>query len=199
MLIVLGFPPSSGSGAYRGLAYANHLAEQGWRVTVLTVTEDFFDHVTHARDDSLMPLVDPRVEVVRVPMRQQHLMGDVRQWGWFRGNFKHVHDDLWRLVQTRAFPERYAGWIPGLVRALVKMHRRSPVDIVLASGNPWSAFAAAWAFGRLAGVPYVMDYRDAWTLNQFTGEPVPPPGDIAWAWERRLVRARLGSCSSTRA
>ncbi len=184
---MLGFPPSSGSGAYRGLAYANHLADQGWQVTVLTVTEAFFDHVTHARDDSLSPLVDPRVDVVRVPMRQEHLMGDVRQWGWFRGNFKRVHDDIWKLVQRRAFPERYAGWIPGLVRALFDVHRRSRVDVVLASGNPWSAFAAAWAFGRLTGTPYVMDYRDAWTLDQFTGEPTAQPGDIAHTWERRLV------------
>lgn len=187
VLIVLGFPPSSGSGAYRGLAYANHLVDQGWKVTVLTVTEAFFDHVTHARDDSLMPLVDPRVEVVRVHMRQEHLVQDVRQWGWFRGNFKRVHDDLWKLVQRKGFPERYAGWIPGLVRALLDVHRRDRVDVVLASGNPWSAFAAAWAFGRLTRTPYVMDYRDAWTLNQFTGEPTPPPGDLAWTWERRLV------------
>jgi glycosyltransferase involved in cell wall biosynthesis len=187
-LLLLGFPPSSGSGAYRGLAWANHLVALGWRVTVLTVTEDVFDHVTHARDDSLLPLVDPRVAVVRVPMRHQHLTGDVRQWGPLRGRFTAVHDDLWRLVQTRAFPERYAGWIPGLVRGLLSLHRRSPVDVVLASGNPWSAFAAAWVFGRVTGTPYVMDYRDAWTLDQFTGEPTAQEGDLAFRWERRLHR-----------
>ena len=187
-LLLLGFPPSSGSGAYRGLAWANHLAALGWRVTVLTVTEDFFDSVTHARDDSLLPLVDPRVAVVRVPMRQQHLTGDVRRWGWLRGRSPVLHDDLWRLVTTRAFPERYAGWVPGLVRALLDLHRRSPVDLVLASGNPWSAFVAAWAFGRLTRTPYVLDYRDAWTLDQFTGEPTAGPDDLATRWERRLHR-----------
>jgi glycosyltransferase involved in cell wall biosynthesis len=188
VLIVLGFPPSSGSGAYRGLGFANHLVDLGWKVTVLTVTEDFFDLVTHARDDSLLPLVDERVRVERVPMRMQHLVGDYRAWGAFRGNFRQVHDDLWRLLQRHAFPERYAGWIPGLVRALRRLHKEDPVDVVLASGNPWSAFAAAWALHRLKGVPYVMDYRDAWTLDQFSGEPAFAPGDPAWRWERRLVR-----------
>lgn len=187
VLVALGFPPSSGSGAYRGLGFANHLTALGWRVTVLTVTEDFFDLVTRARDDSLLPLVDDRVEVVRVPMRMQHLVGDVRAWGPLRGRFRQVHDDLWRLVEARGFPEKYAGWIPGLVTAALRVHRRDPVDVVLASGNPWSAFAAAWAFGRVTGVPYVMDYRDAWTLDQFTGEPAVPPGHPAWRWERRLV------------
>lgn len=188
LLIALGFPPSSGSGAYRGLGFANHLVDQGWRVTVLTVTEDFFDLVTRARDDSLLPLVDPRVDVIRVPMRQQHLVGDVRAWGPLRGRFRHVHDDLWAAIQRYGFPERYAGWVPGLIRTALRVHHTTPVDVVLASGNPWSAFAAAWAFGRITRVPYVMDYRDAWTLDQFSGEPSVPPGHPAWRWERRLVR-----------
>ncbi len=188
LLIALGFPPSSGSGAYRGLGFANHLVELGWHVTVLTVTEDFFDQVTRARDDSLLPLVDERVEVIRVPMRMQHLVGDIRAWGRFRGRFRQVHDDVWRLIQTYGFPERYAGWIPGVVRAGLAVHRRAPVDVVLATGNPWSAFAAGWWLKRLARIPYVMDYRDAWTLDQFTGMASVPEKDPAWRWERRLVR-----------
>lgn len=187
VLVVLGFPPSSGSGAYRGLGTANHLAALGWKVTVLTVAESFFDDVTGSRDDSLLDHVDPRVDVVRVPMRQDHLVGDVRKWGWLRGTFRQVHDDLWNLVQTRGFPERYAGWIPGLVRAALRTHRRDPVDVVLASGNPWSAFAAAWAVNRLSGIPYVLDYRDAWTLDMVTEQPGLPPEHIAWGWERRMV------------
>lgn len=187
VLVALGFPPSSGSGAYRGLAVANHLVALGWRVTVLTVTDDFFEQVTRARDDSLLPLVDRRVRVERVPMRMQHLVGDVRAWGPLRGTFRQVHDDIWGLVQRFGFPERYAGWIPGLVAAAVRLHRQDPVDVVIASGNPWSAFAAAWAIRRVVGVPYVMDYRDAWTLDQFTGEDAVPPGHPAWTWERRLV------------
>lgn len=187
VLVALAFPPSSGSGTYRGLGTANHLAALGWKVTVLTVSESYFDHVTRSRDDSLLGSVDPRVDVVRVPMRQQHLVDDLREWGWWRGTFRQVHDDWWRLLQRHGFPERYAGWIPGLVRAAVGVHRRDPVDMVVASGNPWSSFAAAWAFHRLTRVPYVLDYRDAWTLDMVTEQPAVPLDHPAAVWERRVV------------
>jgi glycosyltransferase involved in cell wall biosynthesis len=187
VLIALGFPPSSGSGAYRGLGYANHLSRLGWRVTVLTVTESYFDEVTRSRDDSLLPLVDSRVEVLRVPMRQQHLVPDARAWGPLRGNFRALHDDLWSLLQARAFPEQYAGWILPLARTLIRLHRRDPVDAVIASANPWSAFAGAWLAHRIAKIPYVMDYRDAWTLDQVNGGDEFPDGHLARRWERRFI------------
>ena len=187
VLIALGFPPSGGSGAYRGLGYANHLVALGWRVTVLTVAEEFFDHVTLSRDDSLLPLVDERVQVVRVPMRQQHLAGDLRTWGRFRGNFRQVHDDLWHLVQEHVFPERYAGWIVPLARATLAVHRREPVDVVVASANPWATLAAAWLVERLSSIPFVADFRDAWTLDQVNGGDLYPPRHPARRWEKRVL------------
>ena len=186
-LMVLGFPPSSGSGAYRGLGFANHLTALGWRVTVLTVDEDFFDHVTQARDDSLLPLVDPAVRVVRVPMHQDHLTSELRTWGAVRGNFRQVHDDLWRFVQRRVFPERYAGWIAPLARAALAVHREDPLDVVLSSANPWAALAAGWLVERVGRVPFVADFRDAWTLDQVNGGDLYPPGHLARRWEKRTL------------
>ena len=185
--MLLGFPPSSGSGAYRGLGFANHLVALGWRVTVLTAAEDFFDHVTQARDDSLLPLVDPRIRVVRVPMHQDHMTGDIRTWGRFRGNFRQVHDEYWRFLQQRVFPDRYAGWIVPLARAALAVHRRNRVDVVLASANPWAVLAAGWLVERLARIPFVAEFRDAWTLDQVNGGDLFPPGHPARRWERVVL------------
>ena len=43
--------------------------------------------------------------------------------------------------------------------------RRKPVDLVIASASPYVAFGVARA---LEGVPFVMDYRDAWAFNTFS-------------------------------
>lgn len=182
------FPPSRASGVYRPLAMANYLADCGWRVTVVTVSTDFFERITRSSDPSLEGAVHPAVEVVRAPMPLQHLESDIRRYSYAKANFPVLHGRLWSLVQTRLFPERYASWIPGVVQAVLRAHRRQAVSVVLATGNPWSAFAAAWIVKRLARIPYVMDYRDSWTLDQFNVRDTFPPEHPAWQWERRLIR-----------
>jgi glycosyltransferase involved in cell wall biosynthesis len=68
------------------------------------------------------------------------------------------------------------------------MHRRVPFDLVVATGNPFASFAAAWALGRALRVPYVVDYRDAWTFNQFTEQIRFPEGGTMMKWESRVLR-----------
>ena len=47
------FPPSRASGVFRGRATANHLAQAGWDVTVLTAPREFFSyHLSGASDES---------------------------------------------------------------------------------------------------------------------------------------------------
>jgi glycosyltransferase involved in cell wall biosynthesis len=90
-------------------------------------------------------------------------------------------------LEQGVFPEVYSPWIPRVVRRIVQLHRRAPVDVVLATGNPFSAFAAAWAAHRLTRIPYVVDYRDSWTLDLFKDAPAYPPEHPAWRWEQRIL------------
>ena len=68
-------------------------------------------------------------------------------------------------------------------------HARRPYDVVVATGNPFASFAAAWMLHRALRIPYVLDYRDAWTFNQFTEEVRYPEGHRAWTWEDRVLRS----------
>jgi glycosyltransferase involved in cell wall biosynthesis len=187
LLVAMHFPPSRASGAYRPLAMANHFASRGWRVTVVTVTTDFFEHITQSADPTLEGAVHGDVRVVRAPMSLQRLETDTRRFGYVRANFPLLHGAFWDWTERALYPDRYSSWLPGVVRAALRVHRQSPVSVVLATGNPWSAFGAAWVFGRLTRVPYVMDYRDSWTLDQFNVCDAFPPDHPAWAWERRLI------------
>lgn len=91
-------------------------------------------------------------------------------------------------MQNRIFPEPYLGWIPSVLRTALRLHREQRFDLVLATGNPFVSFAAARALGRLLRVPYVVDYRDAWTMNQFTEELSVPEGGTAMRWEGKVLR-----------
>ncbi len=187
LLVAMHFPPSRASGVYRPLAMANHLARHGWRVTVVTVDRGFFEHVTKSSDPALEKAVHPRVTVVRAPMHRQPLETDLSRYSYLRANFPVAYHKAFALTQSRLFPDKYNAWLPAVVKAALRVHRKNRVSVVLATGNPWSAFGAAWAFGRLTRVPYVMDYRDSWTLDQFSASEAFPPAHPAWDWERRLV------------
>jgi glycosyltransferase involved in cell wall biosynthesis len=50
------------------------------------------------------------------------------------------------------------------------------------------SFGAAWWIHRLTGVPYVVDYRDSWTLDLFKDGPAFPEDHAAWAWEDKILR-----------
>lgn len=183
------FPPSRASGVFRAKATANHLAKTGWDVTVLTAPKEFFEyHLGGASDETLEATVDPRIRVVRPAMNTYHWENDVRRFGFLRGNFPLVANKVYSLTQRRIFPEHYLGWIPGVLRAALKMHLRQRFDLVVATGNPFVSFAAAWLLGRTLRIPYVVDYRDAWTFNQFTEEVRFPEGGLVMRWEARVLR-----------
>jgi glycosyltransferase involved in cell wall biosynthesis len=182
------FPPSRASGVFRARATANHLAEAGWDVTVLTAPREFFEyHLDGAADPLLEATVDPRVKVERPAMNAYAFEHDVRRFGRFRRTFPNVAQKLYEVTQKRVFGEHYLGWIPAVVRTAVARHLRRPFDLVLATGNPFVSFAAARQLGKLFKVPYVVDFRDAWTFNQFTGELTFPEGGPMTQWEKKVV------------
>lgn len=183
------FPPSRASGVFRARATANHLAQAGWDVTVLTAPRDFFtDHLGGAADDALEATVDPAVRVLRPAMNTYPWQTDVRRFRLLRRNVPALTDRVHKLVHRAVFPENYLGWVPGVLATAARLHARERFDLVVATGNPFVSFAAAWALGRALRVPYVVDYRDAWTFNQFTEQVRFPEGGRMMRWEARVLR-----------
>ncbi|SDS13373.1 glycosyltransferase [Jiangella sp. DSM 45060] len=187
LYVAWGFPPCRGGGVYRGLATANRFARLGWRVTVLTVERDTFVRFT-GTDPTLEARIDPAVEVVRVPFAWPVHEPDLRRWSRFRARFPRAWAKWRARRDTVAFPEvGYGPWRRVIEAAAERIHAGDPVDLVLATANPHVAFTAAWRLHRRHGVPYVMDYRDAWLLDVFSGERLHSPRSRAARWERRLV------------
>lgn len=187
LYVAWGFPPCRGGGVYRALATANAFAAGGFRVTVLTATAETFVRFTGA-DTSLEELVDPRIEVVRIPFEWPVLETDVRRWGAARVLAPRV----WRKMRTRLdvkdFPEvGYGPWRRPLEEAASRIHAEDPVDLVVASANPNVDFTVASHLHATAGVPYVMDYRDAWMLDVFDGHLLHGEGSRVAELERDLI------------
>ncbi|HEX3004953.1 MAG TPA: glycosyltransferase [Angustibacter sp.] len=189
LYVAWGFPPCRSGGVYRALATANAFAAGGWDVTVLTIDRDLWARRTGA-DPALEQLVDPRIRVERIPFSWPALEDDLAAWPLRRV----LAPRLWARVRAQLdripFPEKvYGPWRRELERAADRIHGEHPVDLVVATTNPQVAVTAAWHLHRRHRVPYVVDYRDAWTLDVFSGERLHGPRSRAARWEARTLAA----------
>ncbi|MDO5698383.1 MAG: glycosyltransferase [Dermatophilus congolensis] len=189
LYVAWGFPPSRGGGVYRALATVNGFVREGYDVTVLTATRETFIDYTGA-DVSLEEQVDPSVEVVRIPFAWPSMEMDVRKWSALRAFAPKVWRRTRKYTDMKDFPEsNYGPWRKPLEQAALEIHARKPVDLVVATANPNVDFCAAWALNRAHGVPYVMDYRDAWMLDVFDGTFLHPEGGRVDKLERRMLNS----------
>lgn len=176
---------------YRALATANAFANNGWRVTVLTATHDTFERLTGSDPDS-EKYIDPRIHVVRIPYAPGLGETDLRKW-----SRPHVYSPLlWNftrfLMSRLPFPEGgYGSWKVPLTTAAEEIHRESPVDLVVGSANPNVDFAPGISLHRKHGIPYVMDYRDAWHLDVYSGKRLGGRYSRSRRLERRYIDGAL--------
>ena len=187
LYVAWGYPPSRGSGVYRAWATANAFARAGWRVTVLTVPREVFEMSTGV-DLTLERQIDPSIRIVRVPFRSGAFENDLRDWSRLRATAPELWNGIRGWREKRAFPERnYGGWRPALEETARRIHRETPVDLTIGTANPNVDFIPGYALSTEAGVPAIMDHRDAWSVDIYSGKRVVEPQSRAGRWERRLL------------
>ncbi len=187
LYVAWGFPPSRGAGMYRARATANAFARSGWRVTVLTPPREVFELLTGI-DETTEASVDPAIRIVRVPFRSPRLDPELSSWSRFRASAPLAWSALQMLRDRRGFPENvYGRWRPELLRATEDVHATDPVSLVIGTANPNIDFLPGYELNRRHGVPHVMDYRDTWHLDVYSGRRRGTPRSRSARWERRLL------------
>ena len=156
---------------------------------MLTADRETFHRFTGA-DLTLEERIHPDVEVVRVPFEWPILEADLRRWSRSRAK----NPKLWAKMRTRRdqipFPETgYGPWRSTIEKAAERIHQAHKVDLTVATANPHVAFTAAYHLHEKFKVQYVMDYRDAWLLDVFSGDRLHEPKSRAARWERKLVQS----------
>jgi len=182
-----GFPPSRAGGVYRALATVNAFAEAGWDVTVITVPRELWLLSTGV-DTALEAQLAEQVRVIRVDPHVANFENDLASWSWARAR----HPELWKAAtlwrDMLRFPEpNYGRWRPILEKLAVEIHRERAVDLAIGTANPHVDFIPGWHLNRRFGVRHVMDYRDAWQLDVFSGQKLITAIPAVGRWESRLM------------
>ncbi len=189
--LAIGFPPAAKSCAYRMRETANQFVAQGWDVTVVTIADESWER-DFGLDHTLSERVDPRVRIVKLPLVREDLETDIRLFSEDRALRPVQWAAAYRKKGMTDFPEPiYGGWKADLERAVTRIHREKPVDLVLATCVPYVNMAAALHLNETAGVPFAIDFRDGWSVDVIGGGEAFTPDSFSGQWERRVLSRAL--------
>jgi hypothetical protein len=184
IMIAYYFPPEGNAGSYRPLRFAQCLPAEGWSSCVITQATDRYERY----DPGLLALIPRDTEVIRAQPRDLWLAIQARRARKRkqlssipvqRETRKHValcnriraslRETVRRAEAWCYHPDMAMGWIRPAVKATVKACKRIQPNVIWATAGPISSFVVAERASRRTGVPYVLDFRDAWTItyNEF--------------------------------
>lgn len=190
LYVAFGFPPASKSCTYRMLATANHFAANGWKVTVFNQPDETW-LMDSGLDQSLLDMVDESITQIQLNVSRDELATDIRTFSELRA--KSPSEWLEKYLDSTEvdFPERrYGHWSDEIRRATAELHSKNPVDLVIASVQPYVQLVANEYLDAL-GIPSVIDFRDAWSLNPISGEINFPTTSRAGQFEEKLITSAL--------
>ena len=99
--------------------------------------------------------------------------------------FQKLKDFIYHLFY---FPDQESPWI---LRAALWGRRivvKEKLDVIFATGSPWSALAVGYLISILTGRPLVADFRDPWVNNPFHLSKGKLLDGFASLFERRIVQ-----------
>lgn len=175
LIISYYFPPSGGPGVQRVLKFVKYLPEFGWQPIVLTVKDGDFP----ARDESLLNEIPKNINVHRTDIFEPYgyyrkLTG--RKKGQAvdvdnieKGSKKKFSDKLAEFIRATFFiPDARRGWKKFAVAKGKKIIDEQKPDLIFSSSPPYTCALIAMELKQYAkkkglDIPWVSDFRDAWT------------------------------------
>ncbi len=190
------FPPMGGGGVQRIVKWLKYWDYQQFRVTVLTVKESYF----YASDESLLNEI-PASQVRILRSGSLDVFRGLRLVQRTRGTDATVpsalptesHDRLRKLASWFAIPDSRVGWLLPALTRLWHLHREDPIDLLIASMPPFTAGLIGGLFQHWQGVPYIVDYRDAWLMNPYIPRRPAPVQRVHYWLEKRVLQAASGA------
>lgn len=178
LMLAFEFPPLANGGVYRALGFAETLPQHGVEVDVVTVREADYPAWSSGRLDPDLASRVPREGVHRTPSGFP---------GWY-----------WRLTASklglRLGQYLYLGdpvalfWRRPLRAVVDRLVRERKPQVLLATAPPFGVAVLARALARRHRLPWVVDWRDPWSL--WCAAPFPSYAHYRYAraQEHRVLR-----------
>jgi hypothetical protein len=161
-----------GGGVQRILKFLKYWDYSSFSVSVLTTKTSYF----YAEDKSLAEEIPVEVSIYRTesldPFRiaqliRKYLPGRKRK----AKNITQESSGFLRKLSSLVFiPDSRILWLPFAVYKIWRINRQSPLDLMIATMPPFMVGIIAKIAYKFFTIPYVLDFRDAWTNNPYLPE-----------------------------
>jgi hypothetical protein len=167
LMIAYHFPPVSGSsGIQRTLKFIAYLLDFGWSAQVLTVSPSVYEKTS----EDQMHEIPPQIFVRRV------FALDTAKHLSYKG----------RYLGCMALPDRLVSWCFGGLLAGLAMIRKYRPQVIWSTYPIASAHLLGLLLHRISGIPWVADFRDSMTEDNY---PVNPSQRRVYRWiEKQTVK-----------
>lgn len=165
--------------------FAQHLQTIGDSIAVLTVREDD-DLPEQPKDEKLLQYLDPEIKIFRARVfRPRDTLLQFRNFivGRKGGQQQPAHTNLSAgithgspkpsafqelkniITDSLSIPDVHIGWFPSAVRKGLQIIKTQKIDIIYATGAPWTSFLVGSVLRMFTKKPLILDFRDPWAAN----------------------------------
>lgn len=150
------YPPQQQSVPYPTSSWVKYLLALGWEITVLT-SNPLSSNISVDRGSYC---------VYRVPDKQLFSKLVTLRDGLpsFSIAAKLINFFLQNFL---LFPDSKRGWCKTAITKGLSLIKENDIKVILGVGTPWTDFLVASGLSKKAGIPWIADYRDAWTQKTF--------------------------------
>ncbi len=181
LMVARFFPPEGSATSFRTLRFVRQLVKIGWDVTVVTAAPSQYERY----DAKLVTTVPGQVRVIqakgydlwqwfqswrcrRIEQRSVGRQSDAARTPAVRagGSLRAWAREMDRRVEAWWYqPDVDMPWIRPGIKACLEVCADQRPTIIWANAGRLSAFQIAREVSKHTGVPYVLDFDDAWTVT----------------------------------
>ncbi len=169
LIIAYNFPPSGGSGVQRVAKFTKYLPDFGWTPIILTADYRF---QKQARDFSLAGELSSSLTIYRSFTLDARWLFKLL-WGL------KLHKVVTWISFHWFIPDPEILWLPFAKAKLPGIIKRHQPQLVFISGPPFSPMLLGKWIKERYHIPYIVSFRDDWSLGQSRLDNHPSPRFLA--------------------
>jgi glycosyltransferase involved in cell wall biosynthesis len=153
LVIAYHYPPLGGGGVFRTLKFTKYLLQFGFRPYVLTVKNPMYA----TKDPTLVKEIPSEARIFASFSFEHRIL---------RASRLLNIDPEWFFI-----PDVNVGWLPCGTYVGNKIIRQENIDVIYATAPVFTSLLIGYLLKRKTQKPFVVDFRDPWTLNPFKKFP----------------------------